>query len=166
MHVAIKQPDPKNRVRPKPQKKLVEPLSSDATQQLSEASFTSTSAVSQVWSNFSFLVEKLRGTFSKEEIHDAMFFDAFDLSRLNDFVSRLRVRLTEDGVFLQPHVFLTLGFLIYFGMVKGEQTGVDVCVVDAYHQIMVDSVGTVTRQQFIALFFKYGMADISRINRN
>jgi hypothetical protein len=165
MHVQIKQTATKARIRPKPQKKLVEPLSIDATHQLSNASFTSTAAVAEVWGNFSFLVERLRGTYSREEIHDAMFFDAFDLSRLNEFVSRLRIQLTVDGVFLPPKVFLTLGFLIYFGLVKGEQTGVDVCVVDAYHQIMVDSVGSVTRQQFIALFFRYGMADISRIDR-
>ena len=171
MYVQVEQTSTKARVRPISQKKLVEPLSLDATQQLSDASFTSAASVAEVWGNFSMLVERHRGTYSKEEIHDAMFFDAFDLSRLNEFVSRLRVQLLADCVFLQPKVFLTLGFLIYFGLVKGEQTGVDVCVVDAYHQLMVDSVGTVgtvgtvTRQQFVELFFRYGMADISRISR-
>ena len=99
-----------------------------------------------------------------DEVRDALCLDRTEIAQLRGLLTRLYATtqtraLTDASVPLLPDsVFLMLGFLIFFGVFKFEQTGVDVHVGDAYAAI-ADEAGWVTRKYFVHLFFAHGISD-------
>lgn len=97
---------------------------------------------------------------SEDEVNDALICDDADIRTLGNFLVKLKTSLLVDNEQLSNTMFLMLGLLIFFASFKFEQTGVDVSVGDVYDTLDYLQIQNVSRRHFVALFFKYGTADV------
>lgn len=97
---------------------------------------------------------------AEDEVNDALICDDQDIRTLGKLLVQLKSSLRMDKEQLSNSVFLMLGLLIFFASFKFEQTGVDVSVGDVYDTLDYAPTQNVSRRRFIALFFKYGTADV------
>lgn len=96
------------------------------------------------------------GTYTDDEVRDALCCDADDVVMLERLLRALHARVAHDGERLPDSVFLMLVFLIFFALFKLEQTGVNVDVVDAFRSLDPAERALVSRPLFVSLFFRYG----------
>ena len=99
-------------------------------------------------------VERSGGTYTDEEVRDALCCDAEDVVILEQLLRSLHERMKHER--LPDGVFFLLSFLIFFALFKLEQTGVNVDVYDAFNSLDPVESATVPRSNFIVLFFRYG----------